>query len=131
MELWKKSQRQFDVVQKKATSQGNRGPVHRNIGFVEMLLRIQKLYNTKHVAASQWIQYSCELDPNLFHIIKHRIQESLLLGPLEDERALVINKSMFYGLPGALILSLSLSSACAFARSTRTIGQMQRRNASS
>jgi hypothetical protein len=48
VELWKKSQRQFDVVQKKATSQGNGlGSVHRNTGSVEMLSRIQKLYNTR------------------------------------------------------------------------------------
>jgi hypothetical protein len=42
------------------------GPVHKSTRPVEMLSRVQKLYKTRHVAASQQVQCSYALDPSHF-----------------------------------------------------------------
>ena len=39
------------------------GPLHRSTGPVEMLLRVQNLYKTEYVTASQRVECSCALDP--------------------------------------------------------------------
>ena len=41
------------------------GPVYSSTGSVKILLCVQKLYKTEHVAESQRIQCSCALDPSL------------------------------------------------------------------
>jgi hypothetical protein len=40
------------------------GPMHRSTGPVEMLPRVQFCTVFIHVAATQWVQCSCKLDPS-------------------------------------------------------------------